>query len=93
MKVSYLLVVGLLALSIATCAPASEALIGKALKPADALKGLCLDKCGTTALIPRSSVSQAAAETALANTVSFSAEGTGFEPATGFPASDFESDR
>ena len=37
--------------------------------------------------------SQVQPDFALTSRVSFVAEGTGFEPATGFPASDFESDR
>jgi hypothetical protein len=38
-------------------------------------------------------VTQVLTSSASQNSISVEAEGTGFEPATGFPASDFESDR
>ena len=50
------------------------------------------DKSWTTACIGARGVSQVAADAALTKRRSFQAEGTGLEPATGCPASDFESD-
>jgi len=50
-----------------------------------------LDKSWTTGWVEKSSGSQVEPEAKLTNRSSFLAEGTGFEPATGFPASDFES--
>ena len=49
------------------------------------------DKTGTTGGQEKEAGSQAAIVKALASRVSFPAEGTGLEPATGKPAPDFES--
>jgi hypothetical protein len=51
------------------------------------------DKSWTAGWVEKSCDSQVEPEIELTNRSSFLAEGTGFEPATGFPASDFESDR
>ena len=49
------------------------------------------DKSWTSAGRKNAHSSQVQPELALTSCISFVAEGTGFEPATGFPASDFES--
>jgi hypothetical protein len=51
------------------------------------------DKTGTNADAENSTGSQVVGIQPLASRVSFKAEGKGFEPSTGFPAPDFESER
>jgi hypothetical protein len=50
------------------------------------------DKTGTTTSPENNTGSQSAAIQQLASSVPFVAEGKGFEPSTGFPAPDFESE-
>jgi hypothetical protein len=49
------------------------------------------DKTGTTTCADMRGASQGIADSALTKRRSFEAEGTGLEPATGCPATDFES--
>ena len=51
------------------------------------------DNSWTTGVHEKYGVSEIELQSALTTRTLFEAEGTGFEPATGFPASDFESDR
>jgi hypothetical protein len=51
------------------------------------------DETGTSTTPKNNTGSQDAAMQQLASSVSFGAEGKGFEPSTGFPAPDFESSR
>jgi hypothetical protein len=50
------------------------------------------DKTGTSTSLENNTSSQAIGDQQLASRVSFEAEGKGFEPSTGFPAPDFESE-
>lgn len=51
------------------------------------------DKSGTSRVHKKYTVSEVESNSAITARSCFGAEGTGFEPATGCPASDFESDR
>ena len=51
------------------------------------------DKSWTVGVLENTCLPEINLPSAVTARCSFQAEGTGFEPATGFPASDFESDR
>ena len=85
-----LVVVGFLALSIAAVKPAWGVIIERSPEVAASSASPSRDKCWTSEGTAKSNDSQAAFLPALTSRVTFLAEGTGFEPATGFPASHFE---
>jgi hypothetical protein len=99
MKVVAVLVVSIAATSKLVVAGATTAktlaqdLVSKTPKQTASGGAADRDKSWTRESAKNAHSSQVQSEFALTSCASFAAEGTGFEPATGFPASDFESDR